>query len=108
MAMITPLNAVPIGLFEKSTLAPPAKLATSVISPADVRRWLTERNITSESTVVVQWNRDLAVETKWSVFCTYWDSFCYPSSDDVDVFPVLRGWLLQYHHWEEFEFSRAT
>ena len=36
-------------------------------------------------TVIVHWDNTTAVETTWEVFAHYWDDFCYPSSDDVDI-----------------------
>jgi hypothetical protein len=53
----------------------------------------------------VRWDASTAVRTTWDVFTEYWDDFCYPSSDDVEVFPQSGEWLLLYHHWEQFEWG---
>lgn len=45
-----------------------------------------------------------ALETSWRTFCAYWDDFCYPSSDDVTIYPLDGSWVLCYHHWERFSF----
>jgi hypothetical protein len=83
------------------------RIVTSSIEPKDVRQWLGNRKIGLDEPIIISWDDVLAVQSKWSIFCEYWDAFCYPSSDDVDVIPITRHWQLRYHHWEEFEFRRA-
>jgi hypothetical protein len=64
--------------------------------------------IAGEQRVIVGWDRDDALETSWRTFRTYWDDFCYPSSDDVTICPLEGDWVLCYHHWERFSFSSAS
>lgn len=59
----------------------------------------------SDQPVVVSWDKRTAVLTTWKVFHTYWDDFCYPSSDDVTVVPLSGEWLLWYDHEERFVFG---
>jgi hypothetical protein len=59
-----------------------------------------------EQSVVASWDDRTAVLTSWWVFRTYWDDFCYPSSDDVTVVPQSGEWLLWYDHEERFVFGR--
>ena len=61
--------------------------------------------IAADERIVVSWDRNDAVETSWRTFFTYWDDFCYPSSDDVTIRPLDGAWRLCYHHWERFSFS---
>jgi hypothetical protein len=42
------------------------------------------------------------------LFVGRWDDFCFPSSDDVTVYPADERWLLEYAHREEFVFRRAA
>jgi hypothetical protein len=56
--------------------------------------------------VVVSWDRRTALETSWGTFASQWESFCYPGSDDATVCPLDERWVLCYHHWEAFSFSR--
>ena len=72
---------------------------------ADVVAWLTER-IPAGVPIVVSWNCDVAVLTDSDLFIAHWDDFCYPSSDDVSVFPLDAGWVL--HFWHEEQFLYAT
>ena len=58
--------------------------------------------------VVVSWSAELAVVVPWALFLSYWDDFCYPSSDDVTVVPIEEQWVLLYHHDEAFEFAERA
>jgi hypothetical protein len=104
MAQITPIVQEQFEQLDEKMLGAPESIATNLISTEDVQQWLAHRPIDPETVVTVRWSRELAVVTTWSIFAEYWDDFCYPSSDDVDVVPVTRDWLLQYHHWEAFDF----
>jgi hypothetical protein len=55
----------------------------------------------------MNWGDELAVVTAWSVFCAYWDDFCYPF-DCVLVWPESEAWALLYHPDERFYFGRAS
>jgi hypothetical protein len=48
--------------------------------------------------VVASWSENEAVYLPWGVFRTYWSSFCYPSSDDVTVWPPDQRWGLSFSH----------
>jgi hypothetical protein len=86
---------------------------TSVVScstedPDGVSAWLRRVQPDSRVRVYVAWSDELAVETNWQIFTEYWDDFCYPSSDDVKVAPVVGTWQLVYHHYEQLDFSTAS
>jgi hypothetical protein len=72
---------------------------------SEVRQWLIARSSDLNQAVVVSWDNKLAALVKWEVFCEYWDDFCYPSSDDVAIFPLSEGWMLSYSHDEYFMFG---
>ena len=74
---------------------------------SEIRQWLLEQTSDLNQTVIVSWNKELAVLVSWKVFCDYWDDFCYPSSDDVAIFPQSGGWMLIYSHEEYFMFGKA-
>jgi hypothetical protein len=56
--------------------------------------------------IVVSWDPRSALETSWRTFREHWEVFCYPGSDDVTISPLDERWVLCYHHWEEFSFTR--
>lgn len=58
----------------------------------------------SEERIIINWSPDSTVITDAATFIKYWDEFCYPSSDDVSIFPEDESWLLQYFHFEAFSF----
>jgi len=112
MAQIVPVESVaaPAGLTVRDQLDR-AQLtdiqSTNARDIEDARRWLRALPVGSAERIVVRWGPRLAVQTTWEVFTRYWDDFCYPSSDDVEVFPPTRGWILLYHHWDLLEWGRS-
>jgi hypothetical protein len=82
----------------------PAKEISAEGDVAAVGAWLKELS-SGDQSVVVSWDPHRAVLTTWKVFYTYWDDFCYPSSDDVTVVPLSGEWLLWYDHEERFVFG---
>jgi hypothetical protein len=75
-------------------------------SPESVSRWLGQLDIKPSDQITIHWDDQTAVETTWGIFAQFWDDFCYPSSDDVTVFPSGGSWILQYRHEESFEWAR--
>jgi hypothetical protein len=75
------------------------RIDTSDDSP-EIRQWLLELLPDLNQRVVVSWDNELAVLVSWRMFCEYWDEFCYPSSDDVAIFPLSGEWMLFYSHDE--------
>jgi hypothetical protein len=86
------------------SIDPAATRISADNSPGQVSAWLEARQPRLTEEVVVCWSPELALRTRWSTFIKRWDDLCYPSSDDVTVFPNSGSWLLMYHHWHEFEF----
>mgnify|MGYP001797139176 CR=1 FL=1 len=78
-----------------------AAIATAVGSRLDALA------IPRDERIVLSWNSDVALVTRWDTFVDHWDAFCYPSSDDVTVMPLRGGWALCYYHDELMEFSRT-
>jgi len=68
----------------------------------EIRQWLLDRSSDLNQMVVVSWDNELAALVSWKVFCECWDDFCYPSSDDVAIFPLYGEWILFYSHDECF------
>lgn len=73
---------------------------------SEIQHWLLARSSNLNETVIVSWDNSLAALVKWKVFCEYWDDFCYPSSDDVAIFPFSEEWMLFYSHSEYFVFGK--
>ena len=84
-----------------------SRIETSDDSPA-IRQWLLNRLSDLNQLVVVSWDNELAVLLNWKVFCEHWDDFCYPSSDDVAIFPLSGDWMLIYSHDEYFMFGELS
>ena len=70
-----------------------------------VSDWLM-RKMTSTD-IIVSWQPEIAVFTNSQLFIKYWDEFCYPSSDDVSIWPKDESWVIHFCHHEAFCYGRA-
>lgn len=71
-----------------------------------VSEWLVAQHDNNETRVDLSWQPDVAVSTTWGIFARYWDEFCYPGADDLDVWSEAHDWVLLYHHEEFMQFGR--
>jgi len=62
------------------------------------RCWLRDQQPELSAQAFVSWREDAAIRTTWEIFTAHWDDFCYPSSDDVVVWPESERWALFYFH----------
>lgn len=67
--------------------------------------YLVKLQIDGDEEIYVMWRSDTAIIPSWNIFLGYWDDFCYPSSDDVLIAPIIGSWRLQYLHEEIFIFN---
>ena len=67
--------------------------------------WLKQLPIEENKKIILQWDRKNSVATIWKIFLNYWDFFCYPSFDDVGIFPNDFSWILIYSHYEIMNFA---
>jgi hypothetical protein len=95
---------------EENDFSPSPKLfkeidSVEAVDKESVTTWL--RNKLETSQIIVSWQPDSAVITDMDTFLKYWDDFCYPSSDDVSVWPENEAWVLNYSHEEVFWYGTA-
>lgn len=83
-----------------------SRLEAAQPPPAVVAQRLATLVPLSAESVVVVWQPTEAVAVSWEVCCAYWDTFCYPASDDVSILPLDERWCLEWHHDEYFLFGR--
>ena len=81
----------------------PHEFSSLVRRSADVpnavgRCWLRDQQPELSAQAFVSWRGDAAIRTTWEIFTAHWDDFCYPSSDDVVVWPESERWALFYFH----------
>ena len=74
----------------------------------EVRGWLRERIGRHSGQLVVSWQPAEAVVTTPTVFCRYWDDFCYAGADDVIVWPCDDSLAMLYHHDRILCFGRRN
>jgi hypothetical protein len=70
-----------------------------------VREWLAQRMTVGN--ITVSWQPESAVTTNTELFIKYWNEFCYPSSDDVTIWPDNESWVVHFWHEEVFCFGRS-
>jgi len=76
----------------------------SAVGVEEATKWLASLATPAERVVLI-WGPSTALSMPWKVFVTYWSDFCYPASDDVDVFVEGGPFFLRWHHFEEFEYD---
>jgi hypothetical protein len=81
---------------------PSRVIQAQVADEAVVREALRGLPVHADEEVGASWRERDMVVMPWRVFTEYWPAFCYPSSDDVAVWPASEGWVLAYHHAEFF------
>ncbi len=86
------------------TVLSPGSLTFEAKDTLATQRWLKKLGIADQRVIVV-WDEVIAISLPWTVFCDYWDDFCYPSSDDVDVLLEKERVFLRWHHYEVFEYD---
>lgn len=62
-------------------------------------------NLTEEP-IIISWGKETAVKTNTVIFIKYFDDFCYPSSDDITIYPTSKSWCLTYQHFEVLCFAK--
>ena len=85
-----------------------SQIITKNAAPKLVSEWLIECHKNAETTVILSWQPDAAISTTWGIFAQYWSNFCYPASDDLNVWSESNFWMLFYHHEELFQFGRCV
>lgn len=82
-------------------------ISTEGISAEAGSAWLWDQQPDAAVNVFLSWQPQSAIRTTWGIFAKYWEEFCYPSSDDLNVWPEDGDWAFLFHHEEEFHFGRC-
>ncbi|MCB9771335.1 MAG: hypothetical protein H6754_02125 [Candidatus Omnitrophica bacterium] len=72
---------------------------------SDTVNWLKQKETSFENEIIVSWDDDNCVLTDFKFFCSNWDDFCYPGSDDVIIISRNEKACLFYCHEDIFEFG---
>lgn len=75
--------------------------------PTYVTQWLNSLSSNQSGQIIIFWEPDKAVVTEQNLFAHHWDDFCYPSSDDIVIWPIDVSWVLIYGHEEVFRFKKV-
>jgi len=72
-----------------------------------MKTWMDDVPIAADEPIVISWNNELAVQTKWEILRESWSDFWYPSSDDLTVIPISSDWALAASHDGLFEWAKT-
>ncbi len=86
----------------KATAQDEKRLDVSSAPSGRVSMWLASLPVEQGALVVASWSSEVGIRVPWDLLVERWSVFCYPSSDDVDVFPLGCSWLLSYDHGDSF------
>ena len=62
-----------------------AKIFYSTQGRELTHQWL-KGLVNDSQTTIICWVQEAALTLPWRVFCDHWDDFCYPSSDDLNLY----------------------
>ena len=71
----------------------------------DIRSWLYECGIPLQQEVILSWSPATSMLLPWEILIKYFDSFYYPSSDDLTVFDQSLNWAILFAHYDEIYFG---
>ena len=71
----------------------------------EIKKWLYQRGLAFDKQVFLSWDEENAMIVPWKLLIKYFDSFYYPSSDDLTVFDKSLNWALLFYHEDEIYFG---
>jgi hypothetical protein len=71
-----------------------------------VRDWLLSKVSDRGQEIVIHYDEDTAILTRWGVFCDYLADFCY--AGDLRITPPAITWFLQCQHGDIFTYSEIA
>ncbi len=85
-------------LFKKQSNLPYKEMSAE---SSTIVNWLT-KYILVDIFIFLSCNSSTAIRIPTSLFIQRFDDFCYPSSDDIFIYPESGKWILEYHHHDMF------
>jgi hypothetical protein len=71
----------------------------------EIKQWLHHCGLAFDSPVFLSWNKENSMIVPWKLLIKYFDSFYYPSSDDLSVIDSSFSWALLFFHANEIYFG---
>jgi len=72
------------------------------------KKWLNQSGFPSDKSVFLSWDTENGMVVPWRLLIKYFDSFYYPSSDDLTVIDQSLDWALLFFHNDEVYFGTNT
>jgi hypothetical protein len=71
----------------------------------EIKKWLYQRGLPFDKPVFLSWDSKNSMIVPWKILIKYFDSFYYPSSDDLTVVDQSLNWALLFYHEDEIYFG---
>lgn len=71
----------------------------------DIKNWLYQRGLPLDKPVFISWDSDNGMIVPWKLLIKYFDSFYYPTSDDLTAIDQSLNWALLFSHEDEIYFG---
>jgi hypothetical protein len=81
------------------------KTIVSIGNQTSIKEWLCQRGLAPDKKVFLSWDKENAMTIPWKLLTEYFDSFYYPSSDDLTVIDQSLNWALLFYHQDEIYFG---
>jgi len=74
----------------------------------EIKNWLYQRGLPLDKSVFLSWDTENSMIVPWQLLIKYFDSFYYPSSDNLTVIDQSLAWALLFLHNDEIYFGTNT
>jgi hypothetical protein len=81
------------------------QIGIQIDNEKEVKAWLSNLGIPLSAFVLLNWDQDNSMIVPMKILIKYYDSFFYPSSDDLTVFDKTLNWILLFRHDEQIFFG---
>lgn len=91
--------------FEKDFFQTVEEATISDGNEEEIKTWLFNRGLSLVKNVFLSWDVNNSLIVPWEILIKYFDSFYYPSSDDLTVFDQSLNWALLFFHEDRIYFG---
>jgi len=91
--------------FKKDIFKAVDTIKVSLGNEDEIKQWLYQCGLPFDEPVFLSWDEETAMIVNWEMVIKYFDSFYYPSSDDLTVFDKNLKWTVLFYHEDEIYFG---
>ena len=91
--------------FKKDLFHTIDKTTISIGNEKEIKEWLYQCGLAIDQPVFLSWDNENAMIVPWKFLIKYFDSFYYPSSDDLTIIDKSLNWALLFYHEDDIYFG---